>query len=135
MFAANLAICFAPTLLRPPPGPESFGQAVLNLGKQALIIKSLILTYHWTFEAEEIEAVDTGHTPEASDASEIGLGMNISTTEGMGDRIDTSDLLSPPPIDDSDAKQLPLPPSPTSPALIFHDTLSSPVLPSAETFN
>lgn len=132
MHAGNIAICFAPTLLRPPPGPESFGQAMSNLGKAALLIKSLILTAHWIF-AEESEAVDAGHTPEASDASQIGLGMDI-VAEGE-DRVETDPtLLTPTPLPSADSEIKPLPPSPTSPALVFHDTLSSPVLPSSETF-
>lgn len=47
MHAANLSIIFAPTLLRAPPGPASFGLSMTNLGKAANIIKSLILRSAW----------------------------------------------------------------------------------------
>jgi hypothetical protein len=55
MHAANLSIIFAPTLLKPPPGPASFGLSMTNLGKAANIVKSLILQQHWIFGEEVVE--------------------------------------------------------------------------------
>ena len=106
-----------------------------NLGKSALLIKSILLLYHWTFtEAEESEPVDVVHTPEGSEATEIGLGMNLVAEEENQIEESKSDLLTPAPLLSADEDVKPLPPSPPSPALVFHDTLSSPVLPSVDTF-
>jgi hypothetical protein len=43
MHAGNLAIIFAPTLLKPPPGPSSFAISMTNLGKAVNLIK---VSYH-----------------------------------------------------------------------------------------
>ncbi|KAK4055210.1 rho GTPase-activating protein [Microbotryomycetes sp. JL201] len=59
MHAANLSIIFAPTLLKPPPGPAAFGLSMTNLGQAANAIKAIILQQHWIFAdfgAEETEA-------------------------------------------------------------------------------
>ena len=65
MHAQNLALVLAPTLLRPPPGPDSFGLAMINLGKAAKVVSSLILQSAWVFgdgqEEEQGEAVVEEH--------------------------------------------------------------------------
>lgn len=90
MHAANLSIIFAPTLLKPPPGPASFSLSMGNLGKAANLIKSLILQQHWLF-AEELDepVVDTPiETPqdeqeqEILEDSAIGLGVSGVDIEG-----------------------------------------------------
>ncbi|KAI9228745.1 MAG: Rho GTPase activation protein, partial [Piptocephalis tieghemiana] len=53
MYATNLAIVFGPTIMRPPPGPSNFSQAMANLGQHQNVVKNLILQYHWLFDVEE----------------------------------------------------------------------------------
>ncbi|RKP39865.1 hypothetical protein BJ085DRAFT_1664, partial [Dimargaris cristalligena] len=53
MYSTNLAIVFGPTLLKPLPGPHSFGTSMTNLGHHQNIVKNLILQYHWIFDVED----------------------------------------------------------------------------------
>ncbi|SCV68009.1 BQ2448_130 [Microbotryum intermedium] len=84
MHAANLSIIFAPTLLKPTPGPAAFGLSMTNLGKAANIIKSIILQQNWIFG--EVVEEEQDHTPalqasrELADeaASPPGFGSGVS---------------------------------------------------------
>lgn len=75
MHASNLAIVFAPTILRPPDGSDSYAilskfspaqakmlttelkstTAVSNLGKAAKLVASLIVQHNWIFSGQEVE--------------------------------------------------------------------------------
>lgn len=76
MHAPNLAIVFAPTILRPPEGSDSYAllstfmctnltelsdtnshytTAVSNLGKAAKLVASLIVQHDWIFSGQEVE--------------------------------------------------------------------------------
>lgn len=77
MHASNLAIVFAPTILRPPEGSDSYAilsefglrrdysnffaktdlatRSVSNLGKAAKLVSSLIVQHHWIFSGQETE--------------------------------------------------------------------------------
>ncbi|KAM0793470.1 hypothetical protein ACM66B_000912 [Microbotryomycetes sp. NB124-2] len=96
MHAANLSIIFAPTLLKPPPGPAAFGLSMTNLGQAANAIKAIILQQHWIFadfSAEEIEAstaaiVDStpanGDEALAEDDPDTPLASPTQQTTGIG---------------------------------------------------
>ena len=74
MYATNLAIVFGPTLLRPPPGADNFAKSMRNLGHQQNIVKNLILQYHWLFDmdqSDEVETEDYGETSLAPIAEEL----------------------------------------------------------------
>jgi hypothetical protein len=56
MYAANLAIVFGPTLLRPGgSSANSFATSMKNLGHQQNIVRNMILQYHWLFDVEQEE--------------------------------------------------------------------------------
>lgn len=74
MHAQNLALVLAPTLLRPPPGPDSFGLAMINLGKAAKVVSSLILQSAWVFgDGQEEEQAEAGvaEGQEGEEADEV----------------------------------------------------------------
>ncbi|KAF9984325.1 rho GTPase-activating protein [Modicella reniformis] len=65
MYAANLAIVFGPTLLRPGgSSANSFATSMKNLGHQQNIVRNMILQYHWLFDVEE---EDGGENAEEDD--------------------------------------------------------------------
>jgi hypothetical protein len=70
MYAKNLAIVFGPTLLKAPPGPSSFATSMGNLGKQTIIVKDLILQYHWFFDVED-------------DTSEVEMSALLADPDGV----------------------------------------------------
>ncbi|KAK4057577.1 rho GTPase-activating protein [Microbotryomycetes sp. JL221] len=83
MHAANLSIIFAPTLLKPPPGPTAFGLSMTNLGQAANAIKAIILQQHWIFadfSAEEVEAATQTTTIEAEASSSLADADTLVTT-------------------------------------------------------
>ncbi|KAK9899453.1 Rho GTPase activation protein [Cystobasidium minutum MCA 4210] len=55
MHASNLAIVFAPTILRPPEGSDSYAILMSNLGKAAKLVSSLIVQHNWIFSGQEPE--------------------------------------------------------------------------------
>lgn len=107
MHASNLAIVFAPTILRPPEGSDSYAllsrftifyflcvssgtpaniihhldPKVTNLGKAAKLVSSLIVQHHWIFSGEEVE--EEANTTvvlnsQCSDETETGDEKSIS---------------------------------------------------------
>ncbi|ORY40010.1 hypothetical protein BCR35DRAFT_336519 [Leucosporidium creatinivorum] len=109
MHAGNLSIIFAPTLLKPPPGPAAFGLSMSNLGQVANIVKSLVLQQAWIFgeEVGEEEAVqevaeeelagddvEREVLAEEQDRKEdlpIGLGLNTDVPEALTKPIESID--------------------------------------------
>ncbi|KAK4705154.1 hypothetical protein P7C70_g1051, partial [Phenoliferia sp. Uapishka_3] len=105
MHAGNLAIIFAPTLLRAPPGPASFGLSMINLGKAANIIKSLILRSAWLFgeeldpqavEAEFEPPIDPAEvTPTYHAEEDVALAvLNDPPESCRGERLETEDCVA-----------------------------------------
>ena len=100
MHAQNLALVLAPTLLRPPPGPDSFGLAMINLGKAAKIVSSLILQSAWVFgegqeeeqEQEQVQAqAQTGDSdPVEKEILDAANGTSLAPAVGLG--LDTGAL-------------------------------------------
>ncbi|SGY38056.1 BQ5605_C003g01950 [Microbotryum silenes-dioicae] len=88
MHAANLSIIFAPTLLKPTPGPTAFGLSMTNLGKAANIIKSIILQQNWIF-GEEVVEEEQEHTPSMQASRE--LGNEVATPPAFGSGVSADD--------------------------------------------
>lgn len=97
MHASNLAIVFAPTILRPPEGSDSYAilsefglaetkaiffaetdpatRSVSNLGKAAKLVSSLIVQHHWIFSGQETE--------EATEADAVAGAVEEHLKEGQ----------------------------------------------------
>ncbi|KAL8284099.1 hypothetical protein RQP46_004848 [Phenoliferia psychrophenolica] len=141
MHAANLSIIFAPTLLRAPPGPASFGLSMTNLGKAANIIKSLILRSAWIFGEETDNQVEETELPLEEEAEAevlqdealVGLGLDVPEPRTMApeEPIEESDQTAEqsdasgsdravvdyhPAVDISETPDLATPSEPSSPA-------------------
>ncbi|KAJ1991366.1 hypothetical protein H4R33_001382 [Dimargaris cristalligena] len=109
MYSTNLAIVFGPTLLKPLPGPHSFGTSMTNLGHHQNIVKNLILQYHWIFDVEdEAEAIPDAEVNKSQQDSieEEGEGeadssmsmdppLSATTQTTLPDKSSTESLLSP----------------------------------------
>jgi len=84
MHASNLAIVYAPTLLKPPESKESFGILMSNLGKAVKITASLITQQNWIF-SYEIEVEDEAE-PENEGEAEIDDNSKYFTDTAISPR-------------------------------------------------
>ncbi|KAJ1967298.1 hypothetical protein IWQ62_001949 [Dispira parvispora] len=79
MYSSNLAIVFGPTLLKPRPGPNSFGTSMSNLGHHQNIVRNLILQYHWIFDIEEEAEV----IPEEEEGEEEPSTVEVAEADAV----------------------------------------------------
>ncbi|KAJ1927204.1 hypothetical protein IWQ60_003133 [Tieghemiomyces parasiticus] len=92
MYSTNLAIVFGPTLLKPRPGPNSFGASMANLGHHQAIVKNLILQYHWIFDVEaEAEAIPAGEVDKSMEDNEAPEIVDLLTTEASVQSTESAD--------------------------------------------
>ncbi|KAF9971833.1 hypothetical protein BGZ73_005126 [Actinomortierella ambigua] len=91
MDSANLAICFAPNLLRQEVDDLT---SIINTGKQSSIVDTLIEQREWIFdpypteEDEEEGSADSAAAMAAADNEEGGRGEHDGADDGEGNLID-----------------------------------------------
>lgn len=85
MYAANLAIVFGPTLLRPGgSSANSFATSMKNLGHQQNIVRNMILQYHWMFDVEQEDGGEDAEEeiPEDSDEGDYESDEEMEQDRG-----------------------------------------------------
>ncbi|KAJ1653522.1 hypothetical protein IWQ61_006371 [Dispira simplex] len=118
MYSSNLAIVFGPTLMKPRPGPNSFGASMSNLGHHQNIVRNLILQYHWIFDIEEeaevipeeeegeedpaIEVAEADAAPLGSSPKDRNAEVPSSRKNGDSNLPNTASVLGPVPVPQSD---------------------------------